>query len=302
MSFVYGSAKYIDIARGCLIGVAIGDTYGLARERGGGVTGRYSDDTQMTIALAEALTAEGPNAGPDVLARYFAEHYQRDRHYGGSVDRILQDIRSGMEWHVAVAKNKPPGGSWGNGAAMRVAPIALLHHDASWVGEKARRQCAATGHTHPDAIEYTALQAYYIRTVARMRFGVNSVYDVINAFTPMSWSRWDPAPMRWVVENLNAQPEEVGAAIGCGLRASEAVPCAFWAFMAGAKDGPMAVIERAISIGGDRDTIGAMAGALAGACFGLSGWPVDVVDKLENGDFGRDYILSLADDLVEIAQ
>jgi poly(ADP-ribose) glycohydrolase ARH3 len=301
MSTVCGSAKFIDIARGCLIGVAIGDTYGLARERGGGVTGRYSDDTQMTIGLAEALTAEGADAGPDVLARYFAEHYQHDRHYGGSVNRILQDIRSGMEWHVAVAKNKPPGGSWGNGAAMRVAPIALLHHDSRWVDEKARRQCAATGHTHPDALLFAAAQARAVSKVARMRHGVNSVHDVIHLLTPESAASSEPAPLRWVAENLHARPEEVGAAIGCGLRASEAVPCALWAFLSGAKEGPMAVIERAISIGGDRDTIGAMAGALAGACFGLSGWPVDVVDSLENGDFGRDYILSLADDLADMA-
>jgi hypothetical protein len=59
----------------------------------------------------------------------------------------------------------------------------------------------------------------------------------------------------------------------------------------------MAVIEQAVAIGGDSDTIASMAGALAGAHYGETNWPTEVVAELENGDFGRDFLLSLADDL-----
>ena len=56
----------------------------------------------------------------------------------------------------------------------------------------------------------------------------------------------------------------------------------------------------AVNCGGDTDTIGAMAGAIAGAYYGFGQIPSEWLDPLENGPKGRDYVLSLAEKLAEI--
>ena len=56
----------------------------------------------------------------------------------------------------------------------------------------------------------------------------------------------------------------------------------------------------AVNCGGDTDTIGAMAGALAGAYYGYSSIPSAWLEPLENGEKGRDYVASLAEELARI--
>jgi poly(ADP-ribose) glycohydrolase ARH3 len=248
----------------------------------------------MTVALAEALTSEGRDATPNVIAGYFAEHFEPGRCYGGSVNGLLKDMRGGMEWSKALAKNKPPGGSWGNGAAMRVSPLAFTHAHADNFEVAVKRHCASTGHTHPDAMEMAWRHAHTIREVAGRSLGGISTAQLLEDLQTM---RVLGGAIAWAVTHSEATPEEAALAMGSGLRATESVPCALWAFMSAAERGPMAVIEQAVAIGGDSDTIASMAGALAGAHYGETNWPTEVVAELENGDFGRDFLLSLADDL-----
>jgi ADP-ribosylglycohydrolase len=72
------------------------------------------------------------------------------------------------------------------------------------------------------------------------------------------------------------------------LRAIESVPAAIGAFVLtdSFRDG----VVLAVNLGGDTDTIGAMAGAIAGAYYGYSQIPQEWLDPLENGAKGRDYV------------
>ncbi len=81
--------------------------------------------------------------------------------------------------------------------------------------------------------------------------------------------------------------------VGNGIRASEAVAAALWAFVRYAKT-PEECVVRAVNFGGDTDTIGAMAGALAGALHGTSWIPSRWYDNMENGQHGRDEIVEVA--------
>jgi poly(ADP-ribose) glycohydrolase ARH3 len=58
-------------------------------------------------------------------------------------------------------------------------------------------------------------------------------------------------------------------------------------------------VVTAVSLGGDTDTIGAMTGAVAGAYYGYQQIPMEWLDKMENGDKGRDYVAKLAGEAAE---
>ncbi len=87
--------------------------------------------------------------------------------------------------------------------------------------------------------------------------------------------------------------DEVIETVGDGIRASEAVATALWAFLRYGKK-PEECVVRAVSFGGDTDTIGAMAGALVGSLYGRSWIPARWYDNIENGEHGRDEIVALA--------
>ena len=296
----YFLASRLDKYRGCLIGVMLGDSFGLAVERRGEavfednkIWGQYSDDTQMTLALAECLVDNGAEMTQEQLAQSFAEHYDVRRGYGGFCGPILEDIRDGTPWHLAVAKHKPKGGSWGNGCAMRIAPLALAGRKAM----STESMCAVTGHTHEDALRWARVMWGQIRTLAA---GSNGRRHPEHLLSMMGKFIMREQHFSWIVNNLDMPPEAAAKALGNGYSAAEAVPCAIWAFWSSIKKGPVAVLHQAARIGGDVDTITSMAGALAGAYFGYRKWPKELVYQLENGERGKDYALGLADDLADL--
>ena len=87
------------------------------------------------------------------------------------------------------------------------------------------------------------------------------------------------------------------ATYACDVTAAEAVPPALGAFLAA--DSFEWAVALAVSLGGDTDTIGAMAGALAGVYWGVEAVPSSWFDALENGERGRDYVLSLCRKLAD---
>ena len=80
----------------------------------------YTDDTQMAIGVAETLVAHG-RIDDDALCAAFAANYVAERGYGRGARAVLEAMLEGRD-HRAVAERYFPGGSYGNGAAMRVAP------------------------------------------------------------------------------------------------------------------------------------------------------------------------------------
>jgi poly(ADP-ribose) glycohydrolase ARH3 len=131
---------------GCLLGLAVGDALGAPYEglpadniywaygpadvivtHPVGDTMHYTDDTQMTLGVAEVLARHGAIA-EDALCRAFARNYDPRRGYGRGARLILEAMATGGDWR-GIAATVFPGGSLGNGAAMRVAPIGLYFRD-----------------------------------------------------------------------------------------------------------------------------------------------------------------------------
>ncbi len=103
------------------------------------------------------------------------------------------------------------------------------------------------------------------------------------------------AARRAIEMGPTADVDTVARQLGHGISAVEAVPAAIAAFL-GAPDDPRAVVVRAVCMGGDTDTIAAMAGAVAGAHAGASALPEDALARLE----GRAELVRLADALADL--
>ena len=160
-----GARSLDDRFRGCLLGLAIGDALGglFEGQDADAIRSRcptvealvdyprdvlwYTDDTQMTIGVAEVLAADGEIV-EGRLREAFVSHYVPSRGYGRGARAVLEAMERGED-HAEVAERYFPGGSFGNGAAMRVAPVGLLFRDdPSRLREQAQLSARPT-HRHP---------------------------------------------------------------------------------------------------------------------------------------------------------
>jgi ADP-ribosylglycohydrolase len=104
----------------------------------------------MALSILEILTEHG-SIDCDALAASFGRRYEGRRGYGPSMHRVLRAIASGEPWRVVTAAQFGGQGSFGNGAAMRVAPLgAWFGGDMDRIVEEAHRSAAVT-HAHPEA-------------------------------------------------------------------------------------------------------------------------------------------------------
>jgi poly(ADP-ribose) glycohydrolase ARH3 len=290
---------------GCLLGQAVGDALGapwegmpadhvfwsfgpssdLVRNPDGDVL-RYTDDTQMMIAVAETLVEHG-EINEDNLSKAFVAHYDPERGYGRGARRIIEAMTRGEDVeHLAATIF--PGGSLGNGAAMRAAPIGLFFcHDLDLVRKQARLSALPT-HVHPIGIEGAQLLAQSVALAAR-----EEGFDRRAFYRPLL-ATCRSEEFRWALEAAaRLRRQHSLAFLGSSLEAHRSVVTAIACFTV-SPESYEEIIARAISLGDDTDTVAAMAGAIAGAHLGIEGVPSRALAQLENGTEGRAYIELLA--------
>ena len=110
----------------------------------------WTDDTHMALSIVEVLKTHG-HIEQDVLAQAFARRYLEDpyRGYGGGAARLLQQVAAGSDWRT-VSPALFGSGSYGNGAAMRVAPLGgFFYEDLRQVIKEAQLSAVIT-HAHPE--------------------------------------------------------------------------------------------------------------------------------------------------------
>jgi poly(ADP-ribose) glycohydrolase ARH3 len=280
-----------DHYRGALVGLALGDALGAPFEGGplerllwlgrGKTRGlrRFTDDTQMSLDLAESLIAEG-DVDQDDLAARFARSYRWDRGYGPGAARVLKRIRSGVAWRIA-SRSVYPAGSFGNGGAMRSPVIGLFFHARRERVAAAARLAAEVTHAHPLGIEGAVLiaeaTAAALDGVAGCAFFARAASAVRS---PEYLTRLELAS-RWLEAGYLVTPKEVRAQLGMGITATESCVTALY-LAARYVDEPFeALLAFAAAAGGDVDTVGAMAGALWGARNGFARLPPRAVASVE---------------------
>ncbi len=296
---------------GCLLGTAIGDALGASREGRGMRRSEdifslaekleqliYTDDTHMTIGVAESLI-EGKGFDGENMAQTFIKNYEAEswRGYGPGPPIIFGMIKSGESWDSA-ANRLYRSGSFGNGSAMRVAPVGLLYSRNLEKLREIAYQSSSITHSHELGKEGAALQACAVALALNTPSDEDIDKEVflfsLQNFIQNQLYKEKVARIR---ELLGEQDKvKVVAILGNGIEAPRSVPTAIYCFLRQPQSYKDTVIY-AISLGGDTDTIAAMAGAVSGAYLGIEAIPSDWRAKLEN----REYIEALAEKLWQIA-
>jgi ADP-ribosylglycohydrolase len=260
--------------------------------------GTYTDDTQMTIALAESLTHCGKFNGRDAAQR-FLTNYQPDRGYGMGTRSVLQTLKIGTPWDQAASVIYPEG-SFGNGAAMRVAPVGLFYRNDPQQLRQAAENSAAITHTHPLGKEGAAVQAMAVALAANSDPDNFDPPRFIQQLTDFAREDRFPFPeqIAALAKLLKEDPalDEVADRLGNDVRAHHSVPTAIYMFLSRPWSFKEAVAH-AVLLGGDTDTIAAMTGAIAGAFLGIESIPTEWMNELENDEKGRDYVTNLSEKL-----
>lgn len=274
---------------GCLIGTAVGDSLGARREGSStfvevaDLAPRYTENTAMTVAVAESLAECGDfhywHMAERLLKKYEQEPWRR---YGHTITRVFRLMRNGKLGFGMIDRDLYTDGSYGNGAAMRVAPVGLMYHDDPRMLRDIAYHCAGITHSHTLGLEGAALQACAVALAALAEPGDISVTDYLGTLRMFT----KPGPYQEKLKTIigfienGASREDVVAKLGSGSSSLESVPTAIYAFLSH-RDFKSAVIY-AVSLGGDADTIGAMTGAIAGACYGIEGIPSQWRETVEH--------------------
>jgi len=310
-----------DRAYGALLGLAIGDALGMPTQytprsqiegRYGVLTGfepgppdnfisrgmpagRVTDDTDQAVILGEMLVAGQGRVDPDRFARALLAWEQRMISIG-SQDLLGPSTRRAL---ALVAEGTSPeltgrSGST-NGAAMRVAPVgvAVPAEPLGALVDAVFESAYVTHNTTVAIAGASAVAAAVSAGIAGASLGKALETAIaaaeLGARRGFYFAGGDVAARcRWALELVRGKREDealglVYTLVGTGVATNEAVPAAL-AVCSVAPDDPWKVCLLAASLGGDCDTVGAMAGAIMGACHGASAFPQDAVATLEKAN------------------
>jgi ADP-ribosylglycohydrolase len=239
--------------------------------------GQYSDDTQMSLMVAESLI-ENRGFNPDDLSARYVDWMTsgRARGWGKTTLMAIQNLTSGKHWSESGIV-----GSLGNGTAMRSAPFGVyFRNDLKSLVDICKVDSAIT-HVSPDAEAGSiaiAVAAYY------------AVNDDSDNLLEKIWAHLPDSKVKNTVYSLDAlissdhiSPRQALKVLGTKANVQETVPAALYCFLK--FDNYYDAVVTAIKAGGDTDTTAAIVGALFGAKYGMKAidpafYAVEDFDKL----------------------
>lgn len=270
-----------------LIGLSVGDAFGeqffgrdwSAIERRQLPPGpwRWTDDTHMALSIVEHLIDRGEIV-PDQLARLFAHRFDRDpdRGYGAGAVRLLVRLGEGMDWRE-VSQGLFNGGSYGNGAAMRAAPIGgYFWGDPERAAAEARKSAEIT-HAHPEGqAGAMAVAAAAALSLMRPALSGPEYWRAVLEHVPAGRTR------EGVAEATKIGPEDhprAASVLGTGqqLAAFDTVPFCLWVVANHGFEYELA-LWTTVAGRGDLDTTCAIVGGIVALAAEV---PADWVDRRE---------------------
>lgn len=295
-----------DRYRGVMLASAIGDAlgatvefmsraeirarYGVHREIVGGgwlglPAGAVTDDTQMALCIARSLCDLGRFDPADIAARFVAWLRACPPDIGNTTRHALDLLASGVPWHEAGERThralRPNDAS--NGSLMRTHPLALFARTDRAANAAHTRDASRITHANPRCLD--ACVAFTASLAAVLDDPAADALAVARATA----RRADVREALSTVPRGNAAPGDAGGSVLATLR------CAFWAVMR--HESLEDALVAAVNLGQDADTTGAVAGALAGARWGMAAIPTRWLDALAD----RDDVLALADGLFALS-
>ncbi|WP_217165785.1 ADP-ribosylglycohydrolase family protein [Streptomyces sp. AC512_CC834] len=272
----------LDRALSSLRGLSVGDALGsqffvpanyplLKRRELPPGTWQWTDDTEMACSVVSVL-ATHHRVDQDALALSFARHHDFDRGYGPAVNRLLRLVREGGDWRELAAALFNGQGSWGNGAAMRIAPLGAWYADDPEQATHQAEISAYPTHQHREAV-VGAMAVAAAASLAADPAGPPSAHALLDGVIALVPKSAVGAGLRRARDMLDyADAATVAAVLGCGRRttAHDTVPFALWS-AARALGAYETAFWTTAQVGGDVDTTCAIVGGVIAA--GKAGVP-----------------------------
>jgi len=273
----------VDRATGSLLGLAVGDALGTTLEFqprdarppvtdmvGGGpfglAPGQWTDDTSMALALADSLLRAPDLDAADLQARFL--RWAADGEY--SVTGTCFDI--GQTTLTAIGHYRRTGepfagdpSPWaaGNGSIMRLAPVAIRWWHDPAMAERVARDQSATTHAAGECLDACSL---LVRSMIRAMEGASKA-DVLAPEVDPAWASGIAA----IADGAWAsKPRDAIRSTGYVV---DTLAAAFWAVHT--TTAFQDAVLRAVNLGDDADTVGAVTGQLAGAIYGAAVIPAE---------------------------
>ncbi|MDX1992048.1 MAG: ADP-ribosylglycohydrolase family protein [bacterium] len=230
---------------------------------------KWTDDTNMALSVY-AVLRQHHEIVQDVLIKDFARRYDSGRGYGPAMHDVLRRIAAGEPWQPIVGGLFSGQGSYGNGTAMRIAPLgAYFADDLEHVVEQARLSAEVT-HTHPEGIAGGIATAVAAAFACRwkeegVRPSRREVIEAVIPYVPESEVRSGLHRTRDLAEQTHVA--YVGAMLGNGslVSSQDTVPFALWC-VGDKLDKYEEALWMTASVGGDVDTNCAIVGGIV-ACY-----------------------------------
>lgn len=287
---------------GCLVGLALGDALGAPLEfmtrdaiaaahgevrelLGGGWLnvdpGEWTDDTQMALAIAGSIVALGRVDPADIAGRFVAWLHTGPKDIGNITRTALRYHEQGLAWDAVGPRvcREMAGRCAGNGSVMRCAPIGLFH--AARPDALVRDSLVTSALTHADPLAMRSSVAVNLALVELLAGRREGLVERVAAAV-------DEPRVR---ETLLAAPGLAREEVRSGGYVLETLGAAFWALQNHA--GFEEVVVAAINLGDDADTVGAVAGALAGAREGVAAIPGRWLEQLHDAEHIADLAVAL---------
>jgi ADP-ribosyl-[dinitrogen reductase] hydrolase len=250
--------------------------HGLAKDGPEGpASGLYTDDTQMTLAIMEAMLIDGPGwigrtPPEESYIDFFIRCYQRDPRVGYSkrIQALLAESKSAEHFRTLVGP-----GSEGSGAAMRAIPAAL-QNGSEYIG--LTDEIAKITHNTPAGIASARAVAIMARRCAE--YGEWSMGHMVGNLKGLAeadlFTLLDPWPEDG--PQVSSKGTDVVRAVITALESSRSMS---------------EILQKGVSFGGDVDTVGAISMGIASLCENVENdLPKSLYDGLENGPFGIAYL------------
>ena len=229
---------------------------------------RYTDDTEMALSIVSLLRQDGRIDEARLVAS-FARRYDPSRGYGPAMHGLLRRVAAGQPWHEAAGALFEGQGSFGNGAAMRVAPLgAFFADDLTLAADQARRWAMVT-HAHPEGIAGAISVAVAAACAWRLREAEGNpagqaLLALVLPYVPDSAVRARILRARTFPSGSSVQLAVAALGNGSRITAQDTVPFVLWCAAQRLDDYEEALWLTASSLG-DMDTTCAMVGGIVAA-------------------------------------
>jgi ADP-ribosyl-[dinitrogen reductase] hydrolase len=255
-----------------------------------------SDDTQLTIATCEAIIERSGTVDPEAIANRFLHWYRRRKlsGLGASTAKALRDLDAGGHWYLAGRKGERAAG---NGAAMRIAPLAFFLNAFSQAGRRTIRDVCWITH-HSDEAYAGALAVVIAIQLARQEEWKSGVAGLAAVADQLADSVTRDRLLE-MADDPEISIQHAGQRFGASGYVAESVPLALLAVSkldSNTLSHPGDLIDVMMDVircGGDTDTNASIFGQIAGALAGAAAWP-DEARLIDTGGAFADFSAQLA--------